>query len=169
MKTLLRNVCESDEAFLFELYASTREMEMAQVPWTEDQKRAFLEMQFAAQKRSYAAMYPDAVHQIIVHDQQPVGRLYLARQAGSYHILDITIAADWRGSGIGSAVLKEILDEADGVGKPTNIYIENFNPSLRLFERLGFGTKSVDGYLILLERPPAISGELTRIAPSGTD
>jgi RimJ/RimL family protein N-acetyltransferase len=148
----LRPVTEADRSLLFDLYASTRELELAQVPWPPEQKQAFLEMQFAAQTRSYAANYPNATHEIICVDGEPAGRLYFDRN-GSFHILDITIAPARRNSGIGSEVLRRIVEEAERARKPVSIYTEIFNPSMRLFGRLGFQQKSVDGFLVLMEKP----------------
>ena len=150
----MRPVRESDDPFLFELYASTRASEMALVPWTDAQKQAFLQMQFTAQKNSYAKEYPEAQHAVICRDEELVGRLYLARCQDCFHILDITIADQCRGKGIGSLVLREILQEAIQAEKPTTIYVENFNPSMRLFERMGFRIASVRDFTVLLERRP---------------
>jgi ribosomal protein S18 acetylase RimI-like enzyme len=149
----LREVCADDAPLLLALYASTREAEMAMVAWTAEQKRAFVEMQFAAQRQSYANSYPNADHCIVCADGEPAGRIYLSRTDGRLHIVDITIAPERRNQGIGSEVLAGIIAEADAHGKPVSIYVESFNPSLRLFERLGFGVASVDGYLLKLERP----------------
>jgi ribosomal protein S18 acetylase RimI-like enzyme len=155
MTIALREALESDRPLLFQLYASTRQEELARVPWTDAQKQAFLEMQFAAQVRGYAASNPDATHEVICADGLAVGRLYLDRRPDCLHIMDITIAPESRSAGIGSEVLRRLLEEADHAGKSVSIYVESFNPSLRLFERLGFRTKSVDGFLVLLERPGA--------------
>src|SRR5580692_5615519 len=155
MKITLRPVSESDDPFLFKLYASTRAAEMTLVPWTDSQKQAFLEMQFRAQKTSYAKEYAVAQQTVICRDGDPVGRLYLDRSEHRFHILDITIADSCRNQGIGSEVLSEILHEANRVDQPTTIYVENFNPSLRLFERLGFRVAAVKDFQVLLERPPA--------------
>lgn len=155
MKITLRPVADSDAPFLFELYASTRAFELAQVPWTDSQKHTFLQMQFTAQKSSYAKEYPHAQHDLIYLNDEAVGRLYLARGQNCFHILDITIADRYKNKGIGSAVLRKILQEANQADKPTTIYVENFNPSIRLFERLGFRVSSARGFIVLLERQPA--------------
>jgi ribosomal protein S18 acetylase RimI-like enzyme len=155
MRITLRAVREPDDPFLFELYATTRASEMALVPWTNTQKQAFLQMQFTAQKNSYAKEYPDAQHAVICRDEEPVGRLYLARCQDCFRILDITVADRCRNKGIGSSVLKEILQEAIQAGKPTTIYVERVNPSMRLFERLGFSIASVRDFTVLLERRPS--------------
>jgi ribosomal protein S18 acetylase RimI-like enzyme len=154
MNITLQPVSESDGPFLFAIYAGTRASEMALVPWTDAQKQAFLEMQFTAQKASYAKEYPDAQHAVICRDDDPVGRLYLDRSPGRFHILDITVSSTCRNQGIGSMVLRRIVEEAERAGRPTTIYVENFNPCLRLFERLGFRVAAVKDFQVLLERPP---------------
>lgn len=157
MTITLRQVRETDDTFLFELYASTRERELQQVPWSDAQKHSFLQMQFAAQKSSYAATHSEATHEIICRDGEAVGRLYLTQLPERFHILDITIAPTRRNEGIGSVILKQVMEQADRAGKPVTIYVETFNPSQRLFERLGFQSASVTGFHVLLQWPPAPS------------
>ena len=90
---------------------------------------------------------------MICAGERAVGRLYTDRYTDKLHILDITIAPEFRNAGIGSEILVRILEEADRNRQRVTIYVEDFNPSMRLFERLGFRTASVDGFLVLLERP----------------
>jgi RimJ/RimL family protein N-acetyltransferase len=149
-----RSVCEADRPFLFEIYASTRAAELAMTPWTAEQKQLFLTMQFNAQIAGYSETHPQATHEIISAAGRPVGRLYLSRLPDCLHILDITIAPESRNAGIGTQVLREILEEADRVNKPVNIYVESYNPSLHLFERLGFRLAAQDSFQLLLERRP---------------
>ena len=44
-KITLRPVQDSDDEFLLKVYGSTREQELAQVPWTAEQKQQFVRMQ----------------------------------------------------------------------------------------------------------------------------
>jgi ribosomal protein S18 acetylase RimI-like enzyme len=155
-RVTLRPVADADEDFLLEVYSSTRAEEMARVPWNPEQKEAFVRMQFQAQNKHYAAEYPQASHDIICLNQVPVGRLYLDRGREKIHILDVTILPRFRGSGVGTALLKRILDEAGQSGTPVTIYIESFNPSLRLFGQLGFERIAEDGFQLLLRRLPAL-------------
>ncbi len=149
-----RTVGNADRPFLFDLYASTRAAEMALTPWTAEQQEAFLTMQFNAQITAYRETYPEAEHEMITAGGRPVGRLYLSRLPDGLRILDITIAPEFRNAGIGSVVLGEILEEADRESKPVTIYVESFNPSLRLFQRLGFRIVVEDSFQLLLERQP---------------
>ncbi|HEY6968144.1 MAG TPA: GNAT family N-acetyltransferase [Candidatus Angelobacter sp.] len=150
----LRPVTEADDEFLLSVYASTRADELAQVPWTQEQKDAFLRMQFAAQKRHYAAEYPQAHHDIIQVDGAPVGRIYIDRSGDEFHILDVTVLPGHRNRGIGSWLLRRVLDEARQMGTPITIYVESFNPSLRLFERLGFLKAEENGFQLLMRWQP---------------
>jgi ribosomal protein S18 acetylase RimI-like enzyme len=146
----LRPVTEADRDFVLTVYASTRAAEMAMVPWTAEQKDAFVKSQFAAQTHHYAAEYPQATHEIICYDGVAAGRLYLDRRAQELHVLDVTIQPQFRNTGIGSFVLRQILDEARGGGKIVTIYVESFNPSFNLFRKLGFQLSSQDGFQCFL-------------------
>ena len=150
----LRPATADDDAFLLELYASTRAHEMTLVPWSDEQKTAFVRMQFEGQKTHYAAQYPQASHDIICQTEVPAGRLYLDRGAEVLHILDITMLPARRNGGIGSYVLGEILREARHADKRVTIHVESFNPSLRLFERLGFRKAEETGFHFLMEWKP---------------
>jgi len=151
----LRPVTEADDSFLLSIYAATRAQEMAQVPWSAEQKETFVRMQYTAQRQHYAAEYPRAEHNIIYIDEIPVGRLYLNRGDDVLHILDITVLPEHRGRGAGSVLLGRIMDEARQQAKPVSIFVESFNPSVRLFDRLGFQVDQQSGFQLLLKRHPA--------------
>ena len=150
-KITLRPVQESDDEFLLKVYGSTREQELAQVPWTAEQKQQFVHMQWEAQKTHYAAQHPKAGHEIIYVHGIAAGRLYLDRSGEKFHILDITLLPEYRNQGTGSLLLRRLLDEAGRLGKPVSIYVESFNPSLRFFERLAFRKEREEGFQFLMK------------------
>ncbi|HLJ29304.1 MAG TPA: GNAT family N-acetyltransferase [Candidatus Angelobacter sp.] len=150
----LRPASDADDEFLLAVYSSTRADELAQLPWSAEQKDAFVRMQFAAQKRHYRAEYPQADHNIICDDGIPVGRIYLDRGGLAFHILDITVLPQHRNAGIGSFLLRQVLDQAARAAKPVTIYVESFNRSLRLFLRLGFQRAEENGFQLLLKKLP---------------
>jgi ribosomal protein S18 acetylase RimI-like enzyme len=151
MPVILRTVTPEDEAFLLKVYASTRAEELSRVPWSDEQREAFLKMQFAAQQLHYQTHNPTATHDLILLDAHPVGRLYVARREREIRILDLTLLPDYRNQGIGTPLIKELMTEAAQAGKPLTIYVESFNPSLRLFEHLGFSKIEDDGINYLME------------------
>jgi GNAT superfamily N-acetyltransferase len=150
----LRPVTPDDQEFLVEVYASTRAEELALVPWTSEQRHAFIQHQFAAQQDHYTKNYPAASHDVIVSDGRPVGRLYVARLDHEIRIVDITVLPGERNAGIGSYLIKQLLSEAERTGRAVRIYVEEFNPSLHLFERLGFSPSEQQGIHLLLQWNP---------------
>jgi ribosomal protein S18 acetylase RimI-like enzyme len=128
------------------------------VPWTADQKDAFIRMQFKAQQADYQSRFPAASHSIIEIDGHPAGRLYLARLDDSLRILDITILPEHRNTGLGTQILTDLMTEAKAADKAVRIYVESFNPSLRLFERLGFSPVEERGAHLLMEWKTRVAG-----------
>ena len=98
-----RDEVPQDQDFLFNLYASTRAQEMALTPWDAAQTESFLRSQFHLQAAHYHRHYPEAAFLVIQDGGQPIGRLYIDRQPGEIHILDIALAPERRGAGIGTA------------------------------------------------------------------
>lgn len=147
----LRPATGEDEDFLRCVYATTREVEMAIVPWDEGQKSAFLDMQFRAQHTFYHAEFPDANYDVIEHDGVGVGRLYVDRRSSDIRILDIAILPDSRNGGVGTFLIREIMAEAAAANKTVSLHVETFNPARRLYDRLGFLPIGDDGLYVLME------------------
>lgn len=150
----LRPVQPADEEFLLRVYASTRAAELAVVPWTPEQKTAFVRMQFEAQRRHYQARYPQAEYSVIAHQGHDVGRLWLAREPDGIHILDFTLLPESRGAGIGAALLRRLQREAAGSGLGLLIYVESAGPALPVLEHLGFRREKEEGIQWLLHWMP---------------
>ena len=148
----LRSVEPGDETFLYRVYAGTRQKELAQVPWTEAQKEAFLRMQFDAQTRYYQEHYPEATFSVILSCGLPAGRLYVARWPEEIRIMDIALLPGCRNAGIGTSLLGDLISESERAGKPLSIHVERFNPALHLYERLGFHKAADKGVYFLMER-----------------
>ena len=151
----LRPVGPDDHEFLVEVYRSTRAEELALVPWTSEQQQVFVRSQFAAQQDYYAQKYPTANHDIIMSDNRQVGRLYVARLDHEIRIVDITLLPGERNAGIGSYLLRQLLAEAERTRRAVRIYVEEFNPSLHLFERLGFSPSEQQGIHVLMQWNPS--------------
>lgn len=151
MAITLRDATAQDETFLREVYASTRANEMALVPWTDEQKAAFLKFQFDAQDSYYRSQYPAASFQVICNDDEPIGRLYVLREDEQIRILDVTILPDRRAQGVGSTLIDELLAEAIATKRSLTIWVEADNRSQSLFRRKGFSMVQEEGFNQLLE------------------
>jgi ribosomal protein S18 acetylase RimI-like enzyme len=154
----LRPIAPTDEAFLFALYASTRAEELAVVPWSAAEKTAFLRMQFDAQHRDYQKRFAGAAFLVIERGGEPIGRLYVHRAADELRIIDIALLPAHRGAGIGTALLRGLLQEARATERPVRLYVEQANRARALYDRLGFTAIGETGVYVLMEwRPPAIA------------
>ena len=147
----LRRVNTEDEPFLLAVYGSTRAQELALTNWDEPLRDAFLRMQFSAQQAHYREHYPGGEHYVILVNEDAVGRLYIADVQKEVRILDITVLPHHRNAGIGTSIIMELMAEAAAIAKPLRIYVESFNRSLGLFERLGFVKSDESGYSYLME------------------
>ena len=156
----LRPELDGDIPFVMQLYASTREAELAPVAWSAEQKQAFLAQQFAAQRHHYRTMLPNCTFEVIEQNGVPAGRLYLEEHDSQIHVVDIVLGAEWRGQGVGTAILHALIEHAASRSRGVGIFVEKFNPALRLYRRLGFTEIGDTGVYLEMKRP------LDRISPA---
>lgn len=147
----LTDATSADREFLFEVYSASRDSEMKLVPWTDEQKRNFLRMQFEAQDLHYRTHYPNARFQLIHHEGRRVGRLYIHEAGKEVRIMDIALLPEARGCGLGSSLLREILAQAKASNKVVTLHVEFNNPARRLYDRLGFHRVAEEGVYLRME------------------
>ena len=152
----LRPITDQDSDLLYRIFKSTRAEEFAQLDWGETEKEAFLQLQFQAQHTYYRQNYTGASFDLLLIDDVPVGRLYVLRGAREIRIIDIALLPEYRGQGIGTRVLQELLEEADRAAKSVTIHVEVFNPARSLYDRLGFRLVEDKEVYLFMERPAAL-------------
>ena len=130
----LRQATPDDEGFLLDLYASTRNEELAGLDWDENQKRAFLRMQFLARERSYAR----SDDRIILMNGRPIGRMLVNRDDSAMLLTDIALLTQYRNTGIGTGLIQNLMKEAAASAKPLHLHVLETSAAVRLYERLGF-------------------------------
>ncbi len=149
-----RPITDADMPLLGIIYDSTRAAEMQSVPWGNDRKREFLDMQFKAQHTHYQQHYPDAAWLIVEHKGEAVGRLYIEHWPTQHCVIDIAILPHLRGEGLGGAIMRDIMDDAKAVGKGVCIHVEKNNQAMNLYNRLGFKKAEDKGvYDLMVWRP----------------
>ncbi len=152
----LRPATEQDRDFLLRLYASTREEELSVVDWPPEQKRAFLAMQFQAQDVHYREHYPGAELLVILRAGIEAGRFYVFRTAQEIRLMDIALLPEHRNFGIATELIGRLFAEGTATGRIVSVHVEQFNPALRLYERLGFERSAERGaYFLMVWRPAA--------------
>lgn len=133
-----RRVVGDDRLFLLDLYAAGRVDEFSAVGWIPAAVRAFLDQQYQAREAGWAVSAPAADDLLLVRDDRPLGRLVLDRRADNIRVVDVALMPEAQGQGIGTAVLREVLAEADAVGVPVTLHVVATSPARGLYERLGF-------------------------------
>jgi GNAT superfamily N-acetyltransferase len=121
--------------------------------WPAEMLAAFLEQQRRAQAMHYRAAFADAAWLIVESGGAPVGRLYTDERPASVHLIDIALLPEWRGRGLGGAILADLIADAAARGLAVSLQVEKVNPARRLYERLGFRTLADNGPHDWMERP----------------
>lgn len=157
-----RTATDADAPLLRTLFEESRP-DLAMLP--AEARTTILDLQLRAQHRQQDADHPGCRREIVMSDGAPVGLLVSDRDPGAVHVLDIAIAADHRGRGLGSMVLTGLLEEARASDREVTLQVWAANTGARrLYERLGFGyaePATDTGHLRMRWRPDPI----TRDAP----
>ncbi|MDF2629716.1 MAG: hypothetical protein K0R39_3547 [Symbiobacteriaceae bacterium] len=133
-----RPTTSADAQLLADIYAATRQDEVAAWGWDLQQQAIFLQMQFQLQQRAYALQYPDATHHILLQGGAPAGHIIVNRTPQSLHLVDIALLPPHRGQGLGTAAITELQREGAVANLPVTLHVLKSNPAQRLYARLGF-------------------------------
>lgn len=134
----LRKITKHDLVFLANVYSSTRKEELAQTGWPIEQQNSFLYQQFDAQHKHYQAYYPEASFDVILLNDEPVGRLYVSRWEKQIRIVDIALLNEFRGQKIGTQLLQGLFSEARDKQQYVSIHVEKNNQAMAWYIKLGF-------------------------------
>lgn len=149
-----RAATPADEPFLFELYCAVRADEFALFP--ESLRDQLVRTQFNAQMNGYRAEFPGSGFEIILQNDVPIGRIWIARLQDSFHLVDIAILPGAQNSGIGTSLIRELQQEAQAARKPVRLSVFRFNSgSVRFHRRLGFAVTHEDPIQFYFEWNPA--------------
>lgn len=146
----LRKFTESDIPFMQQLYASTRESELALTNFSAEEKAAFVAHQFNAQFHHYCQNYCTDFFDIIELNGSPIGRLFVEHRKDEIRIVDIALTPNSRGQGLGTYFFEQLFEQAKAEKKSVSIHVEHNNPARRLYERLGFKLKTKTNEIYLL-------------------
>jgi ribosomal protein S18 acetylase RimI-like enzyme len=134
----LRPEREDDLAFRFRLFCDARP-DFAVLPLAAAVREQLMTMQFRAQTMTYRAQFPAARFDIIELEGAPIGRIVVDRSGTAVHIVDQALSPPLRNLGIGSTIMRALMDEAERAGLPLRLQVASDNAAaLRLYLRLGF-------------------------------
>ena len=150
----LRRAAPDDEAFLYELYCSTRAEEIGAFGWDRAQQDAFLQLQFRGLQRHYQVQQLEVDSRIILQDGRPIGQLIVMRSDREIRLADIALLPEYRGSGIGSGLIGDLFVEARESRRPVTLHVEKSSRAVALYERLGFQRVDETGFHYKMEWQP---------------
>lgn len=154
----LRPVGADDETFLFDLFCGEQALRFAALDLSTEQKDQLLRLQFLARDRQYRAQYPAADFDLVLHNANPIGNFFVQRGPDEFVLIDITLLPEQRNSGIGTDLVRDLIEVAKAAGKPLHAHVLKDNPAWQLWQRLGFCHVHDDGIYRRIEVPATTSG-----------
>jgi ribosomal protein S18 acetylase RimI-like enzyme len=88
-------------------------------------------------ERFWKSFDPSRYHVVVVDDRD-VGAIAIEHRTGESFLADIQIEADLHGQGLGTAVLREFITDAERRGHSATLQVLKINPARHLYLRLGF-------------------------------
>jgi ribosomal protein S18 acetylase RimI-like enzyme len=135
----LRPEREADRDFRYALFCDSRLPEWEPVRLQPALFEHLMQHQFKAQTISYLNFFPRARFDIVELGGEPIGRTVVDRPGTMVHIVDQAIVPHQRNRGIGTTIMRSLMDEARAAGLPVRLKVASTNdPSMRLYARLGF-------------------------------
>lgn len=153
----LRPEVKRDNIFIETVYRSAREAELNLTNWTEQQKSAFILMQSMAQLFEYKTKFPGAAFQVIIFNKQSAGRFYTWENDNEIRLIDITLLPKFRGKGIATALLGDLIKRSNKVQKKISLHVDPMSPALHLYLRMGFIHIKNNGRHYYMERNPGLN------------
>lgn len=151
----LRSAVESDLPYLLALRRETMDAHLATAGLPHDDEAHMARILYH---------FEDA--RIVMLDGAAAGLLKAYRDDDAWYVVQVQVAAPYRGQGLGERLLLSVLRQADAAGLPTRLDVLRANPARRLYERLGFRIVDDQGTQYHMQRPvhPGAAGN---VVPTG--
>ena len=143
MKVTLRPAVDAD-------FEACRRTYFAETDWINER----LQLDRDAQESMFRKQWRPAQVCIIQADGVDVGWLQTVVSKSEHMLGQIFVDAPFQRRGIGTEVLRRIVEEASRLQLPIRLAVVKFNPSRRLYERLGFRVTHEDERKVYMTREP---------------
>jgi ribosomal protein S18 acetylase RimI-like enzyme len=151
----LRACTEADDAFVYDVFCTTWESEVAALP-NQNLAQHVLRIQHIAQERRFAARYPQHQRYLVLEHGEPAGRLYVHETPSMMHVVDLTLMPQFRDRGIGTRIFHDLFRHAEASGQSITLRVERRNErATMLYSALGFDLVTVDDLDNYFEWRPA--------------
>jgi ribosomal protein S18 acetylase RimI-like enzyme len=130
MTIALRPAHSADYFFAFELYAETiKPLATAWMEWVDEEQEA----QFASLWR------PGDTKIIVLGGREDIGWAEIRQTADEVFLKQLYISPAHQRRGLGSQVMRRLLEERCGTAKSMALFVLKNNPAFRFYQRHGFG------------------------------
>lgn len=160
-----RPAVPDDEPFLRELRGQFDAERLFIQYWdSQDEalKRNILTLQFQAHERHFQQVKGqwETKDNIIELDGKPIGRFIVNGDRDEIHLADIIIEKNYRGCGIGRAVLDMTKAECEQSKRPLRLHVDKFASAVQFYLNQGFRTMEETASHYLMEwRPASLLGK----------
>jgi ribosomal protein S18 acetylase RimI-like enzyme len=139
----LRPATDQDREFLYALHRATMRDAIEQTwGWDDPWQRA----NFDQRLEEYSVS-------VIEVDSKPVGSVWLEQRPDSLYVHDFEVTPSQQGRGIGTAVIRMVIEQGAGCGLPVVLSVLSVNPrACALYKRLRFGVTAVEPPFIRMRR-----------------
>ena len=143
----LRPATYADRGFAFELNRATMK-EYVDATWGWDE---------AEQEALFDESFDPSDCEIVRVGSTDIGLLAVEENADEIYLAGIYLQPEWQGRGIGSSIVRSLLQRGAGIGKPVTLRVLHSNPRAEaLYERLGFTrVRTIETHAYLRADPSA--------------
>jgi ribosomal protein S18 acetylase RimI-like enzyme len=137
----LRPVTQDDSTFVYETKRDALGLYVKYVwGWDEVYQQQYHKQQFQPEKMS-----------VIKVDGRDVGYLTVGREKDHIMLESIHILPDYQNKGIGTEIIRRLIEEACTCSKPLRLAVLKVNPAVHLYQRLGMVIASATDTHYLME------------------
>jgi ribosomal protein S18 acetylase RimI-like enzyme len=116
-----------------------------------------LNLNMEAQLAGFRQRWDVTQVKIITLDGTDIGWLQGCVKEDVLFLAQLFVDRAWRGQGIGTAMVKDLIQEAARAGRALTLGVVKTNPALRLYKRLGFHTTHEDERKFYMRRNSGVT------------
>ena len=138
----LRQATQADVELMFRL----QHLDGKDIDYSDEEQQA--------KYKKYEEEFDSDKIEVIEHNSHAVGRLRIVR-GDSIYIGGLQILPEFRGQGIGTAIVKNLILEADKTQLPVELEVRHNNSvAIHLYEKLGFEVVDEDNIQKIMRYQP---------------
>lgn len=108
----------------------------------------------AAERRKHLLQFTPHTHRIVLVDGEPAGLVAVEDEPDQHWLVKLYLLPRHRGRGLGSALLRQVIDRAASAGKAVRLRVLRVNTGARrLYARHGFVVVDETPERIFMRRP----------------